>query len=90
VTAADDRPDEPFLAQDRERAFRGALGYVVLLGDRTSRRDTAGKLAVVDLAAHDVGYLVVERLRRFMINGHVIMLGTHGLTCVFWCPHRNL
>ena len=91
MAAADDGADQPFVAEDRERAFGGALGYLVLLGDRGHGWDAAGQLAVVDLAAQHGRHLEVERLGRLMINnGHMIMLGTYGLTCVFGCSYGYL
>ena len=91
MAAADYGPDQAFVAQDRERAFGGALGDLVLLGDGADWRDAAGEFAFADLGAQDCRYLQVERLGRFMINnGHMIMLGTYGLTCVFGCSYRDL
>ena len=81
MTTAHHRPDKPFRAQDRECPFCGALGYLVLLSNRGRRRDAAGQGAFLDLAAQEVSHLEIERLRRVVVNGHMLMLGTHGLTC---------
>ena len=90
VTPAHNRADQPFVAQNREGAFRGALGYLELLSNRARRRHPAGQGAALDLAAEDSCHLEVERSRRFVINSHVIMLGTYRLTCAFRCTYRNL
>ena len=90
VTPANHRADQPFLAQDRERTFRRALGYLVLLSNRARRRNPADQGATLDLSAQDRRHLEVERSRRFMINSHMIMLGTHRLTCVFRCSYGDL